>query len=88
MAILERDMTSLLADKSQLRRMIAEQNAKMGITSDPTATAEAAQAMSLTLGIRPEENLLSRGIIEMRETHKENTDGRHFSATSGFAVPR
>ncbi len=72
MAIAERELmghpiTSLLADKMELRRMMAEQNKLMGILPDTTATAEKAQAMSLALGIRPEENLLSRGIVEMRD---------------------
>ena len=72
MAVAERELagqnlTSLLADKGELRRLMAEQNSLMGITPDPTATAEQAQAMSLALGIRPEENLLSRGIVEMRD---------------------
>lgn len=72
MAIAERELTGqqlarLLADKNELRRLMAEQNRLMGILPDPTATAEKAQAMSLALGIRPEENLLSRGIVEMRD---------------------
>jgi len=67
MAIAERGSTSLLADKGDLRRLMAEQNKLMGVTRDPTATGERAQAMSLALGIRPEENSLSCGIIEMRD---------------------
>ncbi len=67
MAIAKRELNSLLADKKELRRLMAEQNKIMGVAPDPTATAEKAQAMSLALGIRPEENLLSRGIIEMRD---------------------
>ena len=67
MALAERELNSLLADKEGLRRLMAEQNEKMGLVPDPTATAEKAQAMSLALGIRPEENLLSRGIVEMRD---------------------
>jgi len=67
MAIAERDLASLLADKDEIRRLMAEQNRLMGVAPDLTATAEKAQAMSLALGIRPEENLLSRGIAEMRD---------------------
>lgn len=67
MATIEREVSNLFADKDELRRLMAEQNRLMGITPDPTATAEKAQAMSLALGIRPQENLLSRGIVEMRQ---------------------
>ena len=67
MAIVERELQSLFADKAELRRLMAEQNEKMGFIHDPTATAERAQAMSRALGVKPEENLLSQGIIEMRD---------------------
>ena len=59
MTTLQHDATTLLADKDELRQLMAAQHTNMGITPDPNATAEQAQAMSLALGIRPEENLLS-----------------------------
>lgn len=67
MALLERDVKSMLADKKQLQALMAQQNARMGVTADPAATAEKAQALSQAFGVGPEENLLSRGIIEMRD---------------------
>jgi hypothetical protein len=39
----------------------------MGFVPDPTATAEKAQEMMRALGIRPEDNLGSRGIIAARD---------------------
>lgn len=39
---------------------------QMGITCEPVG-AEKLQQMMLDCGVKPEENLLSRGIIEMRE---------------------
>lgn len=59
--------SALLADKVELRRLMAAQNADMGLAPDPHATAEQAQARSLALGIRQEENLLSQGIIAARD---------------------
>lgn len=57
----------LLVDKDELRLVVREQYAKLGITPDPTATAERARAMMLADGIRPDDNVFSRGIIAMRE---------------------
>lgn len=54
-------------DKEPLRRIVAEQNQKTGFVPDPAATAEKAQAMSLALGIRPEDNIGSCGIIAARD---------------------
>ena len=54
-------------DKHELQRMIAEQNQKMGFVPDPTASARKAQEMALALGIRPEDNLFSCGIIAARD---------------------
>ena len=55
------------ADKKAIQKLVAEQNAEMGFVKDPTATAEKAQEMMLALGIRPEDNLFSCGIIAARE---------------------
>jgi hypothetical protein len=58
---------SVLLDKAEIQRIVAEQNQQMGFVPDPTATAEKAQEMMLALGIRPEENLFSTGIIAARD---------------------
>jgi hypothetical protein len=58
-----------LLDKTEIRRIVAEQNKLMGFDPDPTATAEKAQEMILALGIRPEDNLCSRGIIAARDEY-------------------
>jgi hypothetical protein len=55
------------ADKKAIQKIVEEQNARIGFVPDPTATPEKAQAMTRALGIRPEENLLSCGIIAARE---------------------
>lgn len=62
-----RKIRELFLDKEPLRKIVAEQNERMGIVPDPTATPEKAQAMIRALGIRPEDNLFSRGIIAARE---------------------
>ena len=56
-----------LVDKTKIRQIVAEQNQRMGFIPDPTASPEKAQAMMRALGIRPEDNLFSRGIITARE---------------------
>jgi hypothetical protein len=56
-----------LADKRAIQKLVAEQNTEMGFVKDPTATAEKAQEMMLALGIRPEDNIFSCGIIAARE---------------------
>lgn len=55
------------ADKQAIQKIVEEQNARIGFVPDPTATPEKAQAMTRALGIRPEDNLLSCGIIAARE---------------------
>jgi hypothetical protein len=57
----------LFIDKAIIRKIVAEQNRRMGFVPDPTATPEKAQEMMLALGIRPEDNLFSTGIIAARD---------------------
>jgi hypothetical protein len=54
-------------DKKLIQKIVAEQNERMGFVPDPTATAEKAREMMQALGIRPEDNLGSTGIIAARE---------------------
>ena len=54
-------------DKQWTREMIARSNAQIGFVPDPAATAEKAQKMMLALGIRPEDNVFSCGIIAARD---------------------
>ena len=63
------DVRDLVADKKEIQRLVAEQMATMGIAFDPTATAQKAREMMLADGIRPEDNVLSRGIIAAREEY-------------------
>lgn len=62
-----RNVRALFLDKKAIQKIVAEQNELMGFVPDPTATAEKAQAMMRALGIRPEENVLSSGIIAARD---------------------
>ncbi len=57
----------LFADKAKIQRLVAEQSEIMGLSDDPAATPQKARAMMLALGIRPEDNEFSRGIIAARE---------------------
>ncbi len=71
MAIAENEVASLVADKAEMRRVVDEQYRIMGVRYDPTATAELAQQLVgdclRAHGIKPEDNIFSRGIIAARE---------------------
>lgn len=60
------DAATMLLDKRAVRQAIAELNQRMGFVPDPNATAEEAQEMMLAEGIRPEDNIASCEIIQMR----------------------
>jgi len=66
MAIAEQEVRSLLADKGELRRLMAEQNEKMGFVRIPGATAQQSRDMMLAAGIRPEDNGASRELMHVR----------------------
>jgi len=55
------------ADKEPLRKAFDELFARMGISHVKPIGAEKLQEMMLKAGIKPEDNIFSRGIIEMRE---------------------
>lgn len=61
------DMSRFFADKKEILRIVEEQNRLMGFVPDPTATPEKAQQMMIALGIRPEDNIFSCGIIAARD---------------------
>lgn len=57
----------LVADKQAIRDVVAQVNAEIGFVPDPTATPEKAQEYMIALGIRPEDNIFSCGIIAARD---------------------
>ncbi len=64
---LEFDFKRFGIDKDIIRKIVAEENAKIGFVPDPTATPEKAQQLMRELGIKPEDNLFSCGIIAARD---------------------
>jgi hypothetical protein len=46
---------------------MAEQEAKIGLTPDPTATPQRARERMIAYGVRPEDNIGSCGIIAARD---------------------
>ena len=54
-------------DKKAIQEVVARQHEAMGLTQEPMATAQLARKLMLELGIRPEDNLGSCGIISARE---------------------
>lgn len=71
MAIAENEIQSLRADKAEMRRIVDAEYGKMGIPFDPTTTAELAQRLVgeclRAHGLKPEDNIFSRGIIAARD---------------------
>ena len=61
------DLKRFGIDKDVVRKIVDGQNAKIGFVPDPTATPERAQQLILALGIKPEDNLFSCGIIAARD---------------------
>jgi hypothetical protein len=57
----------LFADKGAIQAAVEEQNRLMGFQRQPGATAIGAREMMLALGIRPEDNAFSSGIIAARD---------------------
>jgi hypothetical protein len=55
-----------LVDKQALQPLVDQTFAEMGIRGEPIG-AEKVQEMIAACGVRLEDNILSRGIIEMRE---------------------
>ena len=53
-------------DKGELRRLVTEANARMGIVPVENATGEMVQQMMLERGIRPEDNVLSSELIRLQ----------------------
>ncbi len=58
---------SRVLDKRLLRQSVAALHARLGLKQDPTITGEQAQAITVASGIRPEDRVLSREILRMRE---------------------
>jgi hypothetical protein len=56
-----------LADKQALVKILEEQDARLGLKHDPNATAAESRRRILADGVRPEDNIGSRGIIDARE---------------------
>jgi hypothetical protein len=59
------------AHREAMRQLVEEQAARMGISFDPTATREKVRAMMRACGVRPEDNVFSRDIIQSRYPDEE-----------------
>jgi len=66
MATVEREVTSMFANKDEIRQLVAEVNERMGFVPDPTATPQKAREMMLADGIRPEDNAFTAELMRMR----------------------
>ena len=57
----------MVADKTEIIKILEEQDKKWGQVFDPTATPQKARDLMLAQGIRPEDNEFSCEIKRMRE---------------------
>jgi len=66
-----RNVQSFFLDKKPLQQLVREQNERLGIVPDLTATPEKSQEVTAEAlrrnGLRPEDNIGSCGIIAARE---------------------
>ena len=61
------DLRQFGIDKTLAQQMIANQNARTGFVPDPTATAQRGREKMIAVGVHPEDNIGSCGIIAARE---------------------
>jgi hypothetical protein len=61
-------------DKQLLQQWVAALYARLGLSQDPGATGEQAQALSLRDGIRPGDCVASQEVLRMRQEHKEQPE--------------
>ena len=57
----------LIVDKDKLRQAVAKSNQETGFVAFPGATGRMAQEYMIAIGINPEDNLFSCGIIAARD---------------------
>jgi len=62
---------SRVLDKRLLRQFVAALQVRLGLSHDPKATGDQAQAITLQDGVRPEDRVLSSDILRMRQEEKE-----------------
>lgn len=66
MATIEREVSSVFANKEGIKKLVAEVNERMGFVRDPTATAQKAREMMQAEGVRPEENAFTADLMRIR----------------------
>lgn len=69
--IMTEEIRDFFLDKGPFQKLVREQNQRLGIAPDPTATPEKSQAMTSEAlarnGLRPEDNIGSCSIIAARD---------------------
>lgn len=66
---------NMVIDKQWLREKFAEMDARTGFVVDPAVTVEQLHTMMLADGVRPEDNILSHGILRERYPDDFTGDG-------------
>jgi hypothetical protein len=65
------DAASRALDKRLLRQSVAALQVRLGLSHDPKATGEQAQAITMRNGVRPEDRVLSSDILRLRQEKRE-----------------
>ena len=66
MAVIEREVGSMFANKDAIRQLVAEVNERMGFVPDLTTTPEKVRLMMRMDGIEPEDNAFTSELLRMR----------------------
>ena len=66
MAIIEQELSSMFANKAEIRKLVAEVNERMGIVPGPVLTPQAVRELMRSEGIRPEDNIFTKELMRMR----------------------
>ena len=68
------ETTALLIDKVALRQSLETPNLKMFAVGSPTMTPRQVRELMLSEGVRAEDNIGSRGIMDAREARDYNEE--------------
>jgi hypothetical protein len=61
------DIRKFFIDKTRIREILTEQAKKDGRLLEPTMTPQELRARMIAMGVRPEDNIFSCGIIAARD---------------------
>jgi hypothetical protein len=70
-AIRDPDESRWLSDRQEMLRFLEQEDVRTGFVFDPKVTPEKVRELMMACGIRPEDNLFSRDIIQAKYPDEE-----------------